>query len=74
MYPIRLTYVNRINQWWPPEKIAAGIGVPGYAHPTIYNYIALAFWSYSGPLDMAKAWADPLQFFGADSVFGKTKK
>lgn len=73
-YPVRLAYVDRLNQWWPPEKIAAGIGVPGYGTDTIYNYIALAFWSYStGPLDIVNIWADPVKYFGADSVFGSTK-
>ena len=49
------------------------MGVPGYAASTIYNYIALAFWSSNGPLDIVSIWADPVKFFGADSVFGKTK-
>ena len=70
---MRLAYIDKINQWWPPEKIAAGIGVPGYATSTIYNYIALAFWSSSGPLDIVNIWADPVKYFGADSIFGKTK-
>lgn len=73
-YPVRLAYIDKINQWWPPEKIAAGIGVPGYAPTTLYNYIALAFWSYStGPLDIVNIWADPVKYFGSDSVFGNTK-
>lgn len=64
-YPVRLAYVDRINQWWPPEKIAGGIGVPGYADQTIYNFIALAFWSYgAGPLDIVNIWAEPLKYFG----------
>lgn len=72
-YPVRMAYIDKLNQWWPPEKIAAGMGVPGYATPTIYNYIALAFWSSSGPLDIVNIWADPVKFFGGDSVFGSTK-
>ena len=71
-YPVRLAYVDRMNQWWPPEKIAAGMGVPGYASSTIYNFIALAFWSSSGPLDIVNIWAEPLKYFGADSGFGST--
>ena len=27
-YPVRFTYINKINNWWPPEKTAADIGVP----------------------------------------------
>ncbi len=49
------------------------MGVPGYAKPTIYNYIVLAFWSSNKPLDIVEIWADPVKFFGAGSVFGKTK-
>ena len=22
-YPVRFVYIDRINQWWPPEQIAA---------------------------------------------------
>jgi hypothetical protein len=48
--------------------------VPTYATTTIYNYIALAFWSYSnGPLDIVKLWAEPTNYFGTTSVFGATK-
>lgn len=52
--------------------IAAGIGVPGFATPTIYNYIALTFWSSSGPLDVVNIWAEPIRYFGPDSIFGKS--
>ena len=75
-YPVRLVYIDRINQWWPPVKIAEGMGVPGYAKVTPYNYIALAFWTYAGgPLDIVSIWADPIKYFGTDSnnPFGKTK-
>jgi hypothetical protein len=71
---VRFVYIDRINQWWPPEKIAAGIGVPGYATDTIYNYVALAFWSYAqGPLDIVNIWADPVKYFSADNPWGNTK-
>jgi hypothetical protein len=72
-YPVRLAYIDKINQWWPPEKIAAGIGVPGYADSTIYNFIVLAFWSSSTPLDIVNIWADPLHYFGNDNPWGSTK-
>ena len=49
------------------------MGVPDYAKPTIYNYIVLAFWSSSGPVDIVGIWADPVKYFGSDSIFGKTK-
>lgn len=72
-YPVRLAYVDRMNQWWPPEAIATGIGVPGYAKPSIYNFIALAFWSYSsGALDIVNIWSDPMRYFGGASRFGNS--
>jgi hypothetical protein len=74
-YPVRFVYIDRIAQWWPPEKIAAGIAVPGYANDTLYNYVAFAFWSYSsGALDIVNIWADPVKYFGADNPFGSTKE
>jgi len=73
-YPVRFAYINNIAQWWPPEKIAAELGVPEYAEPHIYNYMAFSFWSYqNGPLDIVQLWSDPVKFFGPDSPFGKTK-
>lgn len=49
--------------------------MPGYATSTIYNYIALAFWSYSGgSLDIVNIWANPVNYMGPDSPFGKTKE
>ena len=72
-YPVRFTYVDRINQWWPPEAIVANIGVPGYAKPSIYNFVALAFWSYStGALDIVNIWAYPMRYFGGASRFGNS--
>ena len=48
------------------------MGVPGYASQTIYNYIALAFWSSNSVLDIVNIWAEPLKYFGGDSGFGST--
>jgi hypothetical protein len=36
----------------------AGLGVPGYAKGTPYNYVALAFWLSTGPVDVALLWAN----------------
>jgi len=69
-----LTYINRIPQWWPPEGIARGLGVPDFAPSSIYNCIVFTFWTYGGPVDIVKLWSDPTHFMGADSVFGKTKE
>ena len=65
--PIRFTYINTINSWTSQSTILAGLGVPGYAKDHGYNYIALAFWSHVGPLDMAKTWADPVKYIGASA-------
>ncbi len=73
-YPVRLAYIDAINQWWPPEAIAAGLGVPGFAKKTIYNYFALAFWMSTGAADTVLIWSDPLKYFGPDSQFGTTKQ
>ncbi len=48
------------------------MAVPGYAQPHSYNYVALAFWTcQNGPIDVTKAWDDPIKFFGEE--LGKTK-
>ncbi len=73
-YPIRFTYVNFINGWWPASTIAAGMAVPGFAKSHTYNYVALAFWSYNGALDIAKVWENPTMFMGAESSLGKTNQ
>ena len=26
-----VTYIDKIDAWWPPKAIAEGLGVPGYA-------------------------------------------
>ena len=69
-YPIRFVYINFLNGWWPATTIAAGMAVPGYAKPHTYNYVALAFWTYNGGVDIAKVWSNPSMFMGTDSVFG----
>lgn len=72
-YPVRFTYINSINSWNSQKDILSGMGVPGYAQPHKYNYIALAFWSYIGLLDMAKVWDDPVKYIGPSADFGSTK-
>lgn len=29
--PVLFAEVPKINKWWPPEDIMAGLGTPGYA-------------------------------------------
>ena len=53
-YPIKFTYVNRVDSWWPPENLMSGIGMPGFAFDTIYEYFALAF----GLMKNLKTWSN----------------
>jgi hypothetical protein len=52
-YPVRVAYVDAVLSWWPPQVIAAGMCVPGFAQQNIYNYIILAFWITTGVADFA---------------------
>lgn len=72
-YPIRFVYIDIISSWASQSTILAGMGVPGYAPAHTYNYVALAFWSYTGPLDMAKAWNDPVKYILPSPALGSTK-
>lgn len=46
--PRFVTYIDSMRQWWPPEKIAGGIAVPGYSTNYSYNTVNLAFWTTGG--------------------------
>lgn len=71
---VRFAYINKITNWWPPEKIATSMAVPGYASYHIYNYVALAFWTYqNGALDAVCLWDDPIKYFGQNCPFGNSK-
>jgi hypothetical protein len=72
-YPVRFTYINSINSWNSQNDILAGMGIPGYAQAHSYNYIALAFWSHVGLLDMAKVWDDPVKYIKPHPDLGSTK-
>lgn len=48
------------------------MGVPGYASPNDYNYIAYAFWLTTGPADIALLWSNPVQYMG--TAFGQTNE
>lgn len=64
-YPVRFAYINKINNWWPPNATLAQMGVPTYAANHSFNYIALSFWTCSeGPKNIAKVWSDPITYFG----------
>ncbi len=39
-----VSYVDFTDRSGDPYKLAASLGVPGYAPKTLYNYIILAFW------------------------------
>lgn len=52
-----------------------GMGVPGYAKPTTYNYIALSFWTTNkGPVDAVKVWENPVAYLSDRTEFGKTNE
>lgn len=71
-YPVRLTYINKIQDWSSPQGMAKSMGVPGYAPPHKFNYICLAFWTCSyGPLDAALVWNNSNTYFGS-TLFGAT--
>lgn len=55
-------YIDRMNAWWPPEKVAASLGVPGYAEPSGFTVLNLAFWLTGGPADAATVWANALTY------------
>lgn len=67
-YPIRFTYVNHIETWWPQNSLLEGLGVPGYGSPSRYNYMAFSFWtSNKGPMDAAEAWNNPLKYLSSNN-------
>ena len=48
--------------------------MPGYTDEKIYNYLSLGFWKCADiPTEAALVWSKPIEFFGDDSIFGKTK-
>jgi hypothetical protein len=52
-YPVRLTYIDEVINWWPPQSIASGMAVPGFAQNNPYNFVVLAFWTTAGAVDVA---------------------
>jgi len=61
-----------MNTWWPPEKIAAGMAVPGFAVGNSYNVVNFAFWTTGGPVDIATVWANLYTYVSADNPWGKS--
>ena len=55
-------YIDKMNAWWPPEKVAASLGVPGYAEASGFTVLNLAFWLTGGPADAATVWANALTY------------
>lgn len=48
--------------------------MPGYTDEKIYNYLSFGFWKCADvPTEAALVWSKPIEFFGEDSIFGKTK-
>ena len=70
-----VTYIDKINAWWPASAIAEGLGVPGYSKNDQYNVINLAFLLANKAADTALIWENPLEYFGKTTCpFGKTNK
>ena len=68
-----VSYVDFLNAWWPPEAIAASIGVPPYSHSYSYNTINLAFWTTNqGPVDAALLWSNAIVYCSTDNPWGNT--
>lgn len=68
-----VSYVNFLNSWWPPEAIAASIGVPPYSHSYAYNTINLAFWTTNqGPVDAALLWSNAIVYVSSSNPWGST--
>jgi len=65
-------YIDALTSWWPPTAIAAGLGIPGYAHNSSYNVINLAFWMDSCPADAATVWANAYTYVSSDNPWGKS--
>lgn len=75
VYPVRVGFIERLDEYYPVERLASSLGVPGYADEKIYNYILLGFWRCEDqPTGAALAWSKPIDYFGDDSVFGKNKQ
>jgi len=72
--PNKVIYIDALNSWWPPTAIAAGLGVPGYAHNSSYNVINLAFWLTSAPADAAIVWANAYTYVSPDNPWGSSTK
>jgi chitinase len=67
-------YIDALTSWWPPTAIAAGLGIPGYAHNSSYNVINLAFWMDSGPADAATVWANAYTYVSSDNPWGSSNQ
>jgi len=63
--------MDSVNSWWPPEKTAGDIGVPGYAPNNMYNHMIFGTWTCrNGAFDISKLWSQASFFLG--DKFGKT--
>ena len=68
-----VTYIDKIDAWWPAKAIAEGMGVPGYAKDNQYNVINLAFILANKAADIALIWESPLDYYGKTTCpFGKS--
>lgn len=68
-----IAYINRLQSWWPPNKIAESIGIPGY-NDAGYNVLVYTFHLNNGLSDAALLYSDPIKYFGTESSFGQDKE
>jgi chitinase len=71
--PQYVTYIDEITGWWPPQAIAASLGVPGYASPNNYTTINLSFWlAPGGAADAALLWSNAIAYVSTQNPWGAT--
>eukprot|EP01084_Bolivina_argentea_P259585 438050_1 len=62
--PRFVSYIDKIEGWWPDSDILKALGVPGYTAQYAYNVLNLAFLQSSvQPADALDPWVDPTKFF-----------
>jgi chitinase len=71
--PQYVTYIDILVSYWPPQNIAASLGVPGYASPNNYTTINLSFWlASSGAADAALVWSNAIAYVSTQNPWGAT--
>eukprot|EP01084_Bolivina_argentea_P079120 143581_1 len=66
--PRFVTYVDKVEGWWPDSNILKAWGVPGFTAPYSYNVINLAFLTSGTASDALAPWVDPTKYFSASTM------